>query len=159
MPTTRKRSLSTRESLLQKAPDDKSYASFLKTLQLFGTGLKSCSSEVQRWPLLAALEKKREPTRKFVESYDLTDCVANFFDCQGHFTYTITDNDVKNPVLLRVECVYEAHIHGAGVNPDLAQRFVTSELRLMLRPYARALISDITARMAVPPVTLPLAVS
>src|SRR5437762_10256336 len=127
MPATRKRSVDTPAKSSGSLPDDKVYAAFLKSLELYSLGLKTTSSEVQRWALFSAFDKEKKLDRKFTESYSLSRYRDSAFDCEGNFTFTITDKTSKEPVLLRVECVYEAHMHGVGVEPSLADRFVESE--------------------------------
>jgi preprotein translocase subunit SecB len=156
MPT--KKSLDTHEKRIQNSSVDKAYAQFLERLQLFGLGLKGCSSSIERVALFAAIEAKKELSRNFQESYKLLRCGSKYFDCEGRLAVTITEKRVPSgPVLLSVECVYDAHLHSTGFQVTFAERFIQTDLALILRPYARALIADITARMSVPPVVLPLA--
>jgi hypothetical protein len=156
MPT--KKSLDIHEKRIQNSSVDKAYAQFLERLQLFGLGLKSCSCGLDRVALFAAVEGKKELTRNFQESYKLLECGQKYFDCEGRLAVTITEKQVASgPVLLSVECVYDAHLHSTGFQLAFAERFIKTDLALILRPFARALIADITARMAVPQVVLPLA--
>jgi hypothetical protein len=157
MPTIQKKS----QNISKKRPRDSSvdsdYANFLEKLELFGLGVKSCSAHIERWRFFNAIQdKKQRIARSFLESYKLLECTDKSFDCEGRFTLTFTEKESPKAVLLSVECVYDSHLHSAHLKRDFAERFVHDDSALILRPYARALVTDITARMSIPPVVIPL---
>ena len=155
MPTTRKKLLASPTEKLQKLPDDKGYEAFLRGLELVSLGMKDCSSKVQRWPLFRALRGNARPNRKFDERYRLSSFEPDHFDCEGDFTLTVVGEGER--LLLEVEVTFEAHLHGKKpVNKIFAEQFAQSDFRLIVLPYARYFISDITAQMSVPPIVIPL---
>jgi hypothetical protein len=67
---------------------------------------------------------------------------------------TDTKNDKE---ALRVKATFEGHFHGASpIQREHAERFVSSELRVVVWPYFRQFISDTTARMSVRPIFIPV---
>jgi hypothetical protein len=155
MPTTRKTSPSTPTKKLPEAVEDSKYLAFLQGLQLIGLALKSTAATIKREEFFNAWQKEKSLTRKYDTAYTLMDHAKNFFDCEGTFVVTVTDS--KGSSLLSVQCVYEVHMHTKSeFSKERAQRFIDSELKLILAPYARQLVTDLTARMSVPPVILPL---
>ena len=67
-------------------------------------------------------------------------------------------HNVKSETGLSIGCVYQAHFHADDVigNRELAKEFAQSEMRLILWPYFRQFAFETSARMSVPPITVPL---
>src|SRR5579872_2365320 len=89
--------------------NDSEYGRFLTTLSLFGLGLKSSSALLDRtiyWSINSA--KQKEPTRKFNETYRISRIAEDFFESEGVFELIMSES---GHVGLRVECIFEAHIH------------------------------------------------
>jgi preprotein translocase subunit SecB len=58
---------------------------------------------------------------------------------------------------LVIECTFDAHFHvEAHMAEGFAKQFTESDMRLVLWPYFRQYVFDTTARMAIPPVLVPL---
>jgi preprotein translocase subunit SecB len=78
---------------------------------------------------------------------------ANFNLSQAH-----TDNPEK--VLMKIECSFSAlfELQGPGTT-EAAERFANTEAKLVFWPYLRHFVSDISYRMAVAPILLPLTTS
>jgi preprotein translocase subunit SecB len=102
------------------------------------------------------MKQKTGPTRSISTEYRLGDAEAGYFDAVGKFLLTVTDGEQSTPALI-IKCKYESHFHcKAPVNKEFAERFTTSELRLVLWPYFRVLVHDFCGKMGIPPLTIPL---
>lgn len=104
------------------------------------------------------MDKKDGPTRIFRHSFKSTQLGSNFFEASGAFVVKLQESDDSDPVL-HVECEFEAHLHGPEpISKASVERFVDSEFRLILIPYARQFVSATTAQMSIPPLVIPLSV-
>jgi hypothetical protein len=92
----------------------------------------------------------------FSHEYTLTHLGEKTFDAEGHFELAITESEEKAPAV-RMDCVFETHFHSKNpIRPDDAERFVGSELKLILVPHARQFFFALSGQMAIPPVVVPL---
>jgi hypothetical protein len=86
---------------------------------------------------------------------------GNYFDVEAAFSVVLqpaadTDGPVRQA--LRIECVFYGHFHAAKpLNVEHAKKFAESDAWLVFWPYFRQFVSDTTARMAIPPLAIPLA--
>jgi len=102
------------------------------------------------------LQKEKGLTQEYVTEYKVADHTKKHFDCEGKFVVIVTN--AKNQSLLTVQAVFTVHMHSKQeADHKFVERFSQSELKLILAPYARNFVTDITARMSVPPVVIPLA--
>lgn len=63
----------------------------------------------------------------------------------------------NNRTLLAVDLLFEAHLHiDVPMEKALAERFTQTDFRLIVLPYARYAISNVTAQMSIPPIVIPL---
>ncbi len=142
----------------QKSKAAPSYEDFLHGLQLIDLSLKSCSAFVDSGGLFGMLSKDKSPVRAFRNEYKLTKIGQKYFEAEGQFTVTESANPDSAPPL-KMEFVFEVHMHAtASVWKEGAERFVESELRLLLIPHARQFVLNMCGQMGIPPVVLPLAV-
>jgi len=143
---------------LQIKENDKTYEAFLRSLRLIGLALKSCSAAVDREAFFELSKDRKKSVRKFLDDYKLTAAGDEFFEAEGHFELTVSAPPKESPTALRMNFVFEVHMHGAvPIWQEGAERFVKSELRLILVPYARQFITSMNGQMAIPPVVIPLA--
>lgn len=131
------------------------YSAFLHGLALVGLGLQSCGTELDRSGY--ALLDKEHTERRISTSYKLLGSNREFFDAEASFTLTILNTQSDSRVL-SVRCTYEAHFHcdKCDEHRGFAQRFTDSELRIVMWPYFRQFVNDMSGRMAVPPILVPL---
>jgi hypothetical protein len=134
------------------------YEQFLRGLHIVSIGLKSCHATLDRDGLFTLMDGKDGPMRVFKDTYKTTRVGSNFFEASGAFIVTVQESQTSQPVL-SVECEFEAHLHGlepiAKANVD---RFVSTEFRLILVPFARQFVSSTTAQMSIPPLVIPLSI-
>jgi hypothetical protein len=143
---------------LSESPDS-GYEKFLRSVEPVGLGLSSSLSRLDREVLIRIRKQRGGATRSISTEYKLTDAADGYFDATGKFVLTVTDGKQSSPALV-IECKYESHFHcHAPVNKEFAERFTTSELRLVLWPYFRELVHDLCGKMGIPPLTIPIGTS
>jgi hypothetical protein len=119
-------------------------------------GLRGCSAHLDRAGLARLWSSERRPPRTFKDTYRLTELGSNFLEAAGSFAVRVQVSSRVAPVL-SVECEFEAHLQGLEpISKAFVERFVKSEFRLILVPYARQFVSSITAGMSIPPLIIPL---
>jgi hypothetical protein len=142
---------------LQNTQKDKSYEAFLQGLDLVSLGLKSCSSSLDRGAFFEIARKGKKMVKMLKDEYRLSRFEGEWFDAEGCFTLTVSETSIAIP-WLKIDFVLDVHIHGkALMEKAYVERFTDSELGIILTPYARHFVTNITGQMAIPPVVLPLA--
>lgn len=137
------------------ARGDSRYDAFLRELKPYGLGISSASCSVDR-RLYRSLRDEKKSVRSISARYKLEFIKGNAFEPAANLELVITD-DAKEKTALTIKCEYQAHIHTAGkVSRELAERFTQSDFRLMVWPYFRQLVTDMSARMSVPPIVIPI---
>ena len=129
------------------------YDSFLKSVKLIAVALDKAVAEIDRdlyW------ENAKDRVREIGASYESANVKKDHFDVIARIEVKITKKGEKTNVL-EINCRYSAQFHsGVGCSPETASKFAHSEAKIILWPYFRALVSDLTARMHIPPVIIPL---
>jgi hypothetical protein len=139
------------------AADDRRYDQFLRRLKLFGLALDRAECHIDRAAYFALLDRRKDAARNISANYELKRVKDDFFDAVARFILEVRDEKGKREAL-RLTCSFILHFHGdRAVDQSLAKQFTASELRLVVWPYFRQFVSDITARMSIPPVNVPLA--
>jgi hypothetical protein len=146
-----------KQNIIESADHDKTYENFLKELSIVEISLVSSSSRFDA----AADAKMRsakppEPARRFLTAdYNLGNVGDIFFDASVEFKFIIEGRKTKaKPVV--VECTFEGHFHNKSpIDKKMAERFTEFDFRLIIWPYLRQFVQDITARMSIPPVVIP----
>lgn len=132
----------------------RTYEDFVRALQLIGLGLDSCSATLDRDIYFANLKDGLE--RKIETKFELEAIGDGFFEPVARFKLTAQDKAGKPAI--RIECAFSAHFHLEGeISNAFAKRFTESEFRVVMWPYFRQFVADLTARMAIPPVLVPFA--
>lgn len=133
---------------------ERDYELFMQNLDVVGIGLTSCVCNIDR----SAYFKLKSKTFSFHHEYQLVKITEEYFDSEGKFAVSLRGGKTSPPILF-VECAFRSHIHGKKpILREHAERFTNSELRLVLVPYARQFVANLTSQMYIPTVTLPLAV-
>jgi|SRR5271155_5378087 len=136
-------------------PAKPSYENFLRSVRLVAIGLRDCSCNLDREHYYQ-ISKGRDGLTRINADYKVTRTGDGHFDAFGTFTVAIEDQKRKREVLTAA-CSLEAHFHADfDRESKFPDRFATGELRLILWPYFRELVSNLTARMAIRPVVVPL---
>jgi hypothetical protein len=134
-----------------------SYERFLKSVRPIALGLLESSCKLNRETYAELMSQRNKAGRLISTEYKLVVADAGYFDATGKFSLAVAEHQKATPALT-IEAFYESHFHcKASVNPKLADRFVASELRLVMWPYFRELVFDLCGKMSIPPITIPLA--
>jgi hypothetical protein len=132
------------------------YETFLRDLNLFDIHTVRSSTEVSRRRYFEVRGRKRGALNTLMARYELSDVGEGYFDTTSTFRLTARAARTEK-ALLTIECTLVGHFHTHGkVARDLAQRFAESDLELIIFPYFRQFVFDTTARMSIPPITVPL---
>ena len=138
---------------------DLGYEQFLKSVRPVGLGLLESSCKLDRGAYGKLMRQKNRPGRLISTEYKLVEADGGYFDATAKFMLAVAENHKATPALI-VEAVYETHFHcKAPAQRELAERFVASELRLVMWPYFRELVFDLCGKMSIPPITIPLVAS
>jgi preprotein translocase subunit SecB len=78
-----------------------------------------------------------------------------FFDVRSTLTLAITKAGDERP-LVRFLATYDLHFHGKDISKKNVDKFVASEVRLIIWPYFRELVNNASGRMHIPPIILPI---
>lgn len=79
------------------------------------------------------------------------------FDLQGEATVKLTGR--RSDRLFELSATYELHFHGKPpLDAKLVRRFSGSGAHFLLWPYLREYVSDVSARMDIPPILLPVSI-
>jgi preprotein translocase subunit SecB len=143
MPTTAER-----KSNLKPA----AYQAFIASLDLYTIGLTEMSCKIQRdeyW------KKDEEHVINYKLRSKSVSIEQKHFDVRSTFMLDMTGEKSKSTVI-RVEASFDLHFHASAVSKEFVEKFCESEIRLIVMPYFRELVTDVTARMHIPPLILPL---
>jgi len=78
------------------------------------------------------------------------------FDGAIKYELTVKENGEKASAI-NIACVFVAHFHGPRKpKREQVEGFLKTYMPILSWPYFRQFVSDTTARMAIPPITLPL---
>lgn len=136
---------------------DSQYKSFLENLDLFALGLESLSSKLDRAAYSKAeRDKPRDLVYEITNHFGLSEFDEDHFDVGATFAF---EAKLKgHEPLLVIKATFSAHFHpkGKSVSKELAEKFAKAEARLVFWPYFRQAVADLTSRMYIRPVTIPL---
>jgi hypothetical protein len=137
-----------------KSPANAEYVNFLTSIELFALVLTRCSSEINRdlyMPLISGDDKAK---KSITAEYSILEIDKGSFDCSSRLQLIVRDQSEKTA--LSLDAVFQAHFHvGIAFTKEMAQQFADTELRLVVWPYLRQLVQDLTSRMWIPPIVIP----
>lgn len=128
------------------------YQTFIASLELYTIGITEISCKIHRdeyW------KKDEEHVINYKLKSKPVSIEQKHFDARSTFALDMTGEKSKSTVI-RVEASFDLHFHAPVVSKEFVEQFCESEIRLIVMPYFRELVSDITARMHIPPIILPL---
>jgi hypothetical protein len=136
------------------------YYEFLQKVWPTEIALRTCAAKFDRPRYWARVRGKKpsDELRRLDTRYQLEDVGANYFDASGVLRLTIQDKKNRR-TLVEIACAFEAHLHLRGNQPirrEHARRFAESELRVVLWPYFREFVTDISSKMSIPPLLIPV---
>lgn len=132
------------------------YSDFLKGVKLYIVALDHASSTIDRERYWECNERKNGMVRMIETSYEATAIEGTHFDVIGRFEMKILSTTDKSE-LVTVGCQYSSHFHSrTRVDKEEADKFANAEAKIILWPYFRQLVTDLSARMFIPPIVVPL---
>ena len=138
------------------ASKPKQYSDFLKGIKLYIVALDDASCAINRERYWECNEQEKGMVRTFEASYQATAIEGTSFDVIGSLEMKILSTKDKDE-LLRIACQYSTHFHArTRVDEGAAQRFANAEAKIIIWPYFRQLVTDLSARMYIPPIIVPL---
>lgn len=134
------------------------YREFVTSLQLIALSLKRSESVLDRESYFEALESKKKLTKEVSGAFKLEECGNDYFDAIAEYKLNVQAR--TGAPLLKLSCCFEAHFHTSkSVNNKFVRQFAEADISLIVWPYFRQFVSDMTSRMAIPPLTVPLSTS
>jgi preprotein translocase subunit SecB len=141
---------------LRTAAGSNKYESFLRDINLYDIHTVRSSTEVNWRRYHEVLGRKRPPLNTLMVRCELSDVGEGYFNTSSTFRLTVRGGKSEK-ALLTIDCTLIGHFHTHGkASTDLAQRFAESDSELLVFPYFRQFVFDTTARMSIPPITVPL---
>lgn len=137
------------------------YQKFLTKLKLIAIGLDSISAQVDRAVYAHAHSEHRDKIVREIESdYTVENFGKDHFNVVAEFNLSLSLGTEDGGVsLLTIQAKISGHFHAAHpVSKDAADQFARAEARLLFWPYFRQYVSDMTGRMHVLPITIPLTI-
>ena len=129
---------------------------FEDQVELIAMGVKRCACAIDRRAYGHLRKQREDEIRQISATVNLAEQGEGFFDGTIGYELVVRDKNNKNEPV-RLECVFEAHFHGPkAMRRADAERFLETYFRVISWPYFRQFVSDMTARMAIPPLVLPL---
>jgi preprotein translocase subunit SecB len=114
------------------------------------------SAKIDRAMYWKHLRKSETITREITTTYRPLDAEGDHFDIEGKLQLSIALKGSANAIL-SITCTYNAHFHAAkGFSAEAVDQFAKSGAKIIIWPYFRHFVSDMTSRMHIPTITIPL---
>jgi preprotein translocase subunit SecB len=130
---------------------------FDEKVELIGLGVKECVCRLERSHYFQIRRTRPKDEIRTITSHvylEKHNDVA--FDGIIEFAFGIKDR-ANQTVPLEIKCSYQSHFHAPkGFERAQAEKFLGTYLSIIAWPYFRQLVADMTGRMSVSPITLPL---
>lgn len=131
------------------------YIDFVKALRLNNVSLESGSFDIEHRAFARKHEESENPTAEIGGRQSIAELEHSSFSVRGEYKVAIKGPRGKD--FVRIDCAFIASFSlEEEFQEDHARRFAGNEVRLILWPYLRQFISDVTMRMSIPPLVLPL---
>lgn len=134
----------------------KTYETFLRSVKLYSLALDEVSAKLNRNMYWKYSRKSEAIIREIKSNYKAINLEDDHFDVEGNFELTISLK-AGTAKILAITCTYSAHFHAADdYDEEATSHFAGSEAKVIIWPYFRHLVSDITSQMHIPPINIPL---
>jgi preprotein translocase subunit SecB len=128
-----------------------SYANFIRSLELITIGLMNSSARIKR----DAYFGEKALDLSVALTLNPKTLSRDHFDLQAEAKVKLTRRRAE--CLFELSVTYDLHFHAKPpISATLVRRFADSDAHLILWPYLREYVSDVSARMYVPPILLPV---
>lgn len=128
-----------------------SYTAFLASLRLNKISLKGASCDFDE----KAFWKDEERSLAFKFSSEPFKIEGKHFDARAQLEVTMTGDKSKSN-MVRITVAYDLYIHADEAPKEHVKKFCEGEIRLIVWPYLREFVMDLSGRMYIPPIILPL---
>jgi hypothetical protein len=146
-----------KKSITSPPGKKRDYDSFLRSVKLYSISLDGCTAKIDRDKYWEDVKASDSLTREISAGYTAAEVANDHFDVVAELSLNITEKKRK-AVVVEISCKYSAHFHASvDCSSETADRFAKSEGKIIIWPYFRSLVDDLTARMHIPPITVPLA--
>jgi preprotein translocase subunit SecB len=127
------------------------YTNFVRSLELSIIALTSSSARIKRKEYFAT----KEPDLTVDVGLKPSRVAGDHFDLHGEAKVKLTRK--RSGPLFELSVTYELHFHGKPpMDAKLVRRFADSDAHVIFWPYLREYVSDMSARMYIPPILLPV---
>ena len=127
------------------------YEAFIASLKLQIINLKETACDIDR----EAYWKHKEKNISYKLTAEAIDTGEGYFDVRAKLEAAMTGGKSKAH-LIKIAATYDLHFHAKPIPKVFLDRFCHSDVRLIVWPYFREYVSDVSARMYIPPMILPL---
>jgi hypothetical protein len=130
---------------------------FNEKVALIGMGIKTCSSQLDRSRYFQIRRTRPKDEHRSISSKVYLEKHTDMaFDGIVEYRVNIEDK-AGGAIAVNIDCSYQLHFHAPkGFQRIDAETFVLEYLPFITWPYFRQFVSDMSARMAIAPLTLPL---
>lgn len=132
------------------------YLSFVQSIKLQGVGLDNASVDINRIALAQAVAAKHNILINMDANFTVLNRADDSFITSARFD--ITEHvEGSNEKLVRISCSFSALFNlSTKARADFTDRFARSEAKLVFWPYLRHFVADISYRMSITPILIPL---
>jgi len=127
------------------------YTSFIESLHLHTINLKDATCEIDR----DAYWKDEEKSVAYKFTSEPTGIKGNYFNARARLEVVMTQEKSKANVI-KIVATFDVRVYAKTAPKEYVKKFCESEIRLIIWPYFREFVTDISARMYIPPIILPL---
>ena len=127
------------------------YTAFIESLYLHTISLKEASCEINR----DAFWKNEEKGIAYKFTAEPVKIEGKHFDARTRLELTMSEEKSKS-IVVKIAATIDLHIHAQAAPKEYVKQFCESEIRLIVWPYFREFVMDISGRMYIPPIILPL---
>jgi preprotein translocase subunit SecB len=143
-----------REKKSSPASKKAAYDDFLKSVKLYSVVLDNTSAALNREAYWEHI-KNDNLKRTIATEYLIENLSDVHFDVIAKYTLAI-EHEESETNLLTIDCTFVAHFHAGNCKSEWAKRFGKSEAKIIVWPYFRVFVSDITGKLSIPPITVPM---
>jgi preprotein translocase subunit SecB len=126
------------------------YDAFLKSLKLHTINLKDASCNIERDAYWDNKERKLD----YKMTAECTETGEDYFDVRAKLNAMVTGKPKIH--LVGISATFDLHFHAKEITKALVEKFSNAEFRFIVWPYFREYVSDVSSRMYIPPIILPL---
>jgi len=127
------------------------YTNFVQSLDLVIIALTSSSAQIKRDEYF----KEKQRDLSVAVTLKPKRLSRDYFDLQAEAKVKLTGK--RSDCLFDLSATYELHFHGKPpLDAKLVRHFASSDAHVVLWPYLREYVSDVSARMYIPPILLPV---